>query len=292
MTDFRLHSVLRPLTSVAMDGPGTLPRWSASALSTYERCGERYRRRYVERERGPGSVPMAVGTAVHRAAALDNGARLALDQRAKLGELVDVAVAAYDEALDRDRVEAPAPERGEGRDGAAAGARGWGAHVSPSLPRPLACEERIEADLAGVRLVGVLDYVTPGPAGDVVGDLKTGRAPAAGAAARSAQLTLYGILWRAKTGRWPAAVALDHLRPPSAKRRAATWQHERQASPRGPGDYAAVVARIGQVQAAVAAGVFLPAGEHEFTCAPRWCEFWPTCRYVAPARRALSAREE
>lgn len=51
-----------------MDGSKPVgSRVSFSRLATFSQCGERYRRRYIEKEKGPDTLPAVAGSAFHQA---------------------------------------------------------------------------------------------------------------------------------------------------------------------------------------------------------------------------------
>lgn len=219
---------------------------------------------------------MAIGLAVHEAAAADNLAKVRTGDPLPLADVTEVAVSAYEDL--EPTLETSPLARGAGKDDASGGARGWGLHASPLIPRPIEVEQAAVARIAELEVCGVLDYGDE----DGVYDLKVGRRHPAGAAARSSQLTIYGLLRRSRLGVWPRMVALDVLKPALGGR---PWIHERQFAQRTDGDYLSLLERLRAAQALVAAGTFLPAAEGEFSCSALRCEFWQDCRFVSPTRR-------
>jgi len=228
---------------------------------------------------------MTIGSAVHEAAQKDNLEKIRTGEPLKLAQMVDAAVAAFDEKARQEGLEVTNIEAGRGKDSAVQAATGYGVHISPLIPRPVEAETASVVRIGDIELAGIIDY------GDAQGiyDLKVGRRHPAGSAAKSSQLSIYGFLRRARTGVWPERVGLDIVRPGLKGR---PWIADRQLAPRTEGDYSALIERLKATQAAVTAGVFLPAAEGEFTCDARWCEFWKDCKYVSPARRAAAEQRD
>jgi len=254
-----------------------IPRWSPSKLNCFQQCGERFRRRYVLGERGSGpSIPAAIGRGVHAAAEHDNRAKQLLGESMLLPELAECAVTEY-EATIQEGVEASPHDIGRGKDTAADAAILYGQAISPTIARPVICEEPIVAGIGDIELAGITDYADE----QAVYDLKFGRKVQADWVARCNQLSCYGLIYRARTGRYPERLAIDNIH--NGKR---GLEHTRIWTTRTEGDYRAFFERVRLAQQSVEAGVFMPAGEYESSCNPRWCEFWNSCPFVTPARRA------
>lgn len=272
---------------MTVDAPA-LVAWHASALTSLLRCGEAYRRRTIERERQPPTMPQIRGSAVHRGVGTGLLAQMRAGEPVDPALMEDVAASEVDRArhggatLTADEAaRGLARTFGETKDKAVRFAGAYARRVAPRV-RPVAVERRVAvADVVpGVLLRGTIDLVDGDDAGgETIRDAKTTeRAPHGDAADRSQQLTMYSLLRSAETGRLVSRVALDHL-----VLNAATGEVEPQRldSTRGPADHAAIVARIQAAIRAVAAGALLPANpETDWWCSARWCEFHPTCPFA------------
>jgi PD-(D/E)XK nuclease superfamily len=94
---------------------------SASSLRLFWRCPERWRRRYLERERQPQTGPMLVGSAVGAAATAHFAARMA-GEPLSAGATDDILVAEFDERVERPRTSLGEHDPGELREWSREGA--------------------------------------------------------------------------------------------------------------------------------------------------------------------------
>lgn len=277
----------------------TEPRvWHQSSLASLLRCGVQYQRRYLERESSgtPSTTAQIRGSAVHYAIGVGLGIQQRGGALAPADLYEDVAASQIARAR-HGGATLTAEEASRGiattwallTDAAVAYAGTYGRDVAPTI-RPLAVERRITvADvpgLPGIQLRGTLDLVTEESNGatthEMVRDEKTTeRAPRGNQADTSGQLTMYSLLRSSEAGKLISHVALDHL-----VRDAATGavRHVHQTSTRSSADLHALVRRIAAADAAVQAGVFLPASPEDWWCSERWCSFWATCPFAQGRR--------
>ncbi len=265
---------------------GKVVRWSNSALSTLQQCGERFRRRYIERERTPPSPRQVRGTIVHRVASRALMRKLTAKTLPTIEEARDTAAAEFDRAWkagvvlsDEELAHGSAAVAGESKDFAVDLS---GFHVGAVAPAitPIGVERRIivrpkDSDL---EINGTIDLIDQRPEGETIRDLKTSeKSPVATAAETSQQLTLYGLIRLAETGRLPRHYALDYLvrTPKKAEKKHVPLPTQRDAD-----DIRALVARINTAVEAVKRGAFVPANPDSWFCSKAYCEFWGSCVYV------------
>lgn len=268
---------------------------SNTQVSLYFKCGEQYRRRYIEREPSPPSASMLAGSAVHSAAEAYYRARLAggdMDEAA----VVEAARAAFTARLGRDGVHLSRAEVAAGvattldeaRARAARLAGLFRREVGPTVT-PEFVERRIEISVPGVRrkLVGIVDLATapdtPGEAGDVV-DLKTqAKSGSQRDADRSMQLTWYDVAYEALTGRRARRLVLHELVDTKVPKVNVI------ATERDDGDRAVLGEYIAAAERGIDAGHFPPAAPGAWWCNVDMCPYAGTCRYF-PARAAGNGR--
>lgn len=287
-----------------------LPTWSSGALLTIGRCGEQFRRRYVEREDVPGTVRMRRGSSLawvarethlrqKRAKDAAGPDELALALRAaipSLSEARDIAATEYDRLIrdhgvtltDDERQEGEARVVGAEKDHAVDSAGFYVQRVAPGV-NPIAVEREviIEPSGYGIRVRGTMDLLDEqhdpdGSRVEVLRDLKTSaKSPNAGEADKSDQLTLYSILRLAETGRYPDRSQLDYLV------RTPRWhqvKHVPLRTTRDDRDTNAFLAKLETAVSAVERGVFVP-DTNGWHCSERWCPYFATCRYVSDRRK-------
>lgn len=279
-------------------------QWNNSDLTALLNCGERYRRRRIEGEVVPSTLPQTRGHVVHRVAGEANRRQWAsihtqhmpLAVPMPADEAADMASSLFDEQVDfsltaEERAN-PDAAKGATKDAAIGMARTYVTKHAPTL-YPVAVEETIVVQPAGTDILvhGTPDLVclerddsTIYPPGEapivrVIRDTKTAmKAPAAGMAHGSQQLTFYGMLDAARTGQGlPGRYKLDFVvSTPKWK----TTSIHTLSTTRTPADVEALANRLNAAIAAVRAGVFLPAAPGSWHCSAKWCEFHSSCKFV------------
>lgn len=266
--------------------------WHASSLAAYLRCGEAYRRRYVEKDFTPSTTPQIRGSAVHRAI----GTGLIEQQRLKAPAPVelfeDVAATQIDLArrsgatLTKEEASiGVAKVFGELKDHAVQYAGGYAIGVASSI-EPLAVERTVTITglIPDVHMKGTIDLVDRAPlepVGEIIRDVKTSeRTPPDHAAAQSDQLTMYSLFRQAECpSPEPRTVSLDYL----IRRKSGQIDHKRLTSVRGQKDYEILTRRIQAASRGLRAGTFLPSNPAtDWWCSERFCPYWATCPFVNP----------
>lgn len=254
-------------------------RVSNSTIQRYLKCGLKVQ---YDRETGHrcGTIPLVRGTAVAAAAEMDNGKKQWTQDAngASTGEMLDCAVETFrHEAADVEMAESP-HEVKNGVDSVAAATRAYAREVSPGIYAPVAAEQPIAAVIApGLELVGTPDVITKG---NVVRDLKTGQPWTQTRADDCRQLSAYDLLHEAQYGTPSVRVAIDSVYQKGQEWHGATFWSERTE-----GDRQAFVQIAKSVQAAIQAGIALPAPEGAWWCSRKWCEHWNRCSIVSRRQR-------
>ncbi len=198
----------------------TLPRsLSPTRVTSFTDCPLAFRLRAIDRLPEPPSPHTTKGTLVHQVLE-----RLVWDHPAT-DRTLEVATSELERAWEE--LQADPEYDALGLDDQAAAAfladasqlvDNYFALEDPARIDAVGVEVRLEADLDGLRLRGIIDRLDLDSAGNlVVVDYKTGRAPAE--RYERAKLTgvhLYALLCEQTLGRVPVAVRLLHLREPLA----------------------------------------------------------------------------
>lgn len=246
---------------------------SASAIGTYEKCAEAFRRQYVEHERGKVGVGAFVGSAVDHAVSLNMLAKLGGDVLS-----VDAVKALARDALvekwQKDGAPMLTPEdgdeataKGTAIDEAASLAALHHLEVAP-LITPVAVQRKIRIALPGpYDLVGFIDVEEA----DCVRDTKTsGKSPDKDAAEKSTQLTIYDYA-RALEGKPSGTVRLDYL-VKTKKPKYVGLKASRDSY-----DHTAMLRRVERVGAAIDAGAFPFTSPDSWACGQKYCSYWKRC---------------
>ena len=256
---------------------------SPSQLGTFLRCGEQWRRRYLEGDVIPPGIAARIGSGVHRAAALNWREKLAHGRDLPLDAVQDAAAEAYHAEL-QNGVFFPPEERSraavamaEGKDTAVRLATVMRNELAPHI-HPELIEERVVLDIGlDVPVVTVLDLFTKDKA---LRDLKTSsRAWTEDKARTSLQPALYRESVRVVTGSYPESIVFDVL--VNGKKGAALQSVE---TTRDEDDMRVITLQFRVMLNSIRAGLFPPAPADSWQCTPRWCGYYHTCPYI-PAHR-------
>ena len=188
---------------------------SPSRLSSFTSCGLQFRFSAIDRLPEPPTVAATRGTLVH--AALEELFTLPAPERVPA-----VAPACLDAAVERLRTD---PDwTGLGLDAAGEERLRREAAVlvekyfrleDPSTVHPVGLELKLEVEVGGVRLRGIIDRLDLVDGELVVTDYKTGRAPGdAWARQRMTGVHVYSLMCERWFGRRPVRVQLLHLAEP------------------------------------------------------------------------------
>lgn len=192
------------------------PAISPSRAADYKQCPLKYRFRTIDRLDEAPSPAAARGTLVH--AVLEEIFELPAEERTP--EAARALVPGQWEALVAERPELAemllADEKLTEESWFAAAGKltdRWFTLEDPSRLEPAEREVKVEVEIDGLTLRGVVDRVDVAPAGQVrVVDYKTGRTPGAGFEGKALfQMKFYGlVMWR-RTGRIPDLLQLVYL---------------------------------------------------------------------------------
>jgi putative RecB family exonuclease len=192
---------------------------SPSKVSTFTECALAFRFSAIDRLEEPPSPVTAKGTLVHRA--LERLFWHEPQGERTLGAALRHLEAARPEVLEDDEhreMELPDAEWAEFFADAEVLVRQYFELEDPNSVRMIGTELRLEANIGGLRLRGIIDRLELDDDGElVVTDYKTGRAPGEfNEQRRLMGIHFYAFLCEQALGRRPARIQLLHLREPVA----------------------------------------------------------------------------
>lgn len=257
------------------------PILSISQLNMLSRCGEQYYRRYVKGHRIPPAVAMLVGRAVDKSVTenltckkdgfglmtADEVKEIARDALNKEWESSDVSLSPEEIETGLKVVKGDAVDKSVRLSALHA------AEKAPEIePTHLQREVKVILDGYSHDLKGYIDIQEGSKA---IRDTKTsGKTPAKDVADKDDQLTMYAMMASVTDGAIPEKLILDYLvdlKTPKA---------ESFESKRTNDDFKPMLRRVEVALIALEKGVFVPARETDWWCAPRWCGYWNSCPYV------------
>lgn len=263
-----------------MNGPTAAeakPHLSYTQLNMLLRCGEQYRRRYLEGERVPPGSAGALGKSFHLAQ--ESNYRQKITSKRDLP--VKAVTAAFSDAFDvesKDVLWTPeeaeagiAKVKGELKDEGVKLVEVYHTEVAPAV-QPESCEEIIPVALDGFPydLKCVVDLVDDK---QIVHDSKTrARSPTAEEADKSMQLTAYALAYRVSRKEQERGLQLDvAVRNKTPK--IVTLPTKRTNEQIGR-----FLETMARAATAIQGGVFLPAPEGAWYCSPKFCGYYGTCK--------------
>ncbi len=258
------------------------PYLSVTQLEMFGKCGEQYRRRYMEQQRLPPGVAMTRGKAVHTAAEQNMRQKIQSHENMRASDVVAMADAAFTASIETGGIMLNSDEEsrgvkvvtGEARDQVARLAR---LHAFAQAPdyQPVAVERTIRVELPQSKrdLLCVIDLVDTR---NRVIDFKTmSKTPNRADAETSIQLTAYHVAWNAYTGAPPSELRLDATIDGANQQR-----REVIVTARTPDHVESLGARFAAVGQAIDVGAFPPAAVGQWFCSKKWCGYYGSCAFV------------
>ena len=256
-----------------------------SMVGMWLRCGLQFERRYLLGEIMPPSIAARRGSAVHKAAELNNLQKVSSHEDLPLDVLQDAARDEYVRLLKDEGVFIPKEDLpskaailNDNLNQAVRTTEAYRKDVAPKI-QPILVEKSATIDIGlDLPISGRLDLGTI----DGIRDIKVqGQTKNQAWADAEIQPDFYWHLYKEITGAYPQSFTYDALVPlkevvkynPLVTRRQSNLTRIRQ--------YCAALLRDLQT------GSFRPADPESWICSPKWCGWWNTCAYGARSRISL-----
>ena len=250
-----------------------------SIINTWDLCPERVRRRWVLGDIIPPGIAAKIGTGVHKGAEINHKQKINTREDAPEDVICDAARDAYIESVQAG-VFFPPEEKGSAKKQLSNGiditvnlAKLYRRELAPRI-FPVMVEKWIKThhDLVPIPFTGTLDVYTED---DWLPDFKTAakKWPQSRADA-SPQATIYNELILEETGKYPNLLTFEVL----VKKKEPEIQEV--ITKRTRSDFDALAIRVGAMIESIQAGIFPPAQIGHWTCSPRYCGYYWTCKYI------------
>lgn len=279
------------------------PRLSPSSIGTYLRCGEQWRRRYIEGDRIKPGAAMLAGTGAHAAAAADLVEKLRSGKLLTVEQVKDIARDEFTREWENSDIELSEEEKkiglkkvfGSNVDLSVLFADGHHREFAPKItpvPDRVEWTWRVTTDLPH-DILGVIDRMETIKVVENgkrvtrrrVSDFKTTsskKKPAPDAAGESDQLTSYAIASTVCDGVEPESVALHTLRAERQTDGSLVARPYVSIAKRTAQDYDSFWRKFESVSVGIDREVFLPAQRGmDWWCSEKWCGFAATCPFYA-----------
>lgn len=248
-----------------------------SSLNMALRCGEQFRRRYIEDEIIPPGIGAGRGTAVHKANEVNLSQKIKSEQDLPLDDLKDACrdgyVRAFENGVYLPKEEIPRKSNllNDGLNEALLCTELYHAEVAPEI-QPIEVERKFLIDVGlPLALAGMIDIERE----KKVDDLKTSKMKwPENRIQQEIQPVFYSFVHEKETGIRPEFVY--HIL------RVLKSGPQRQVQKLTPTDnhYNALFAKLHMFIKMLDTGTFLPANPTSWWCTEKWCGYYPTCEYV------------
>lgn len=256
------------------------PHLSTSAVGLFLRCGEAWRRRYMEGHIIRPKAAMVIGTGVHEGAQVNFRQKIESHDDLPAGQIIEASVAALESRVEKEGIQLEgkslADTVGEAKDIAAVVATHHAAFTAPAYqPTMVERQVRLELPKCSRDLVGVVDLVDD--KSRVIDFKTTGRRKNQQEADESLQLTTYAVLHHKATGKLPESMILDVTMRPDKKH---VVKRETFETTRDKEDIKILAATLSVVNDAIDKGSFAPAPQGSWWCSDKWCGYHAECPFV------------
>jgi len=258
------------------------PYISPSQVGTYTKCGEMYRRRYIEHEKIPPGISLVKGRSVHKGSEYNFKQKIESRVDLKHSDIVDYAVADFETTKEKEGLLlSPGEESigkalvvGEAKDSVADLTGLYARDVAPKY-QPAGVEEEVFTALPSSShdLKGYIDVRT---VDKKILDLKTSAKSWNQAKVdNDFQFTFYSMNYRAKFGVDPKNITVENLVDSGKSLKSLTFETRR-----GSSDYEAAIHRLNAVLAGINAGIYTPANDGWWGCSILYCGYARDCKYL------------
>ena len=253
-----------------------------SNLGMALRCGEQFRRRYVEGERVPPGIAAGRGTGVHRANETNLKQKVITKKDLRLTDLKDAARDGFVNAfrngifLAKEDIPLKAKILNQGLNDTLKLTGMYRDKVAPLID-PVEVERRFKIDVGlDLPLAGMIDIERHAK----IDDLKTsGKKWAEGRIDTEIQPIFYSYAHEHETGNRPQFNY--HILKIT---QGGSTGYQLQSIRATDDHYQSLMAKCRMMIRMLESGVFMPANPGSWWCSERWCGYYQTCVYVGNGR--------
>ena len=257
-----------------------------STLNTTLRCGEQFRRRYIEGEIIPPGIAAGRGTGVHKANEVNLKYKLMSKQSLPLSDLQDAARDGFVNAfkngvyIPKDQLSEKSKLLNIGLNDTIRCTKIYREKVADTI-NPIAIEEEFYLDVGlDLPLAGRMDYQEK----PEVGDIKTTSLKwQPERINKEIQPVFYSFVHEKTKGIRPEFKYHILIARRNNKGAATSEEHQILTKTATDQDYQALFHKIHVFIKMLKAGIFMPADPTSFLCDPKWCGYWYTCGFCSNA---------
>lgn len=264
-----------------------------SSLNMALKCGEQFRRRYMEGEIIPPGIAALRGSGTHKAVEVNFTQKIESHKDLPLVDLKDAASDAYKNKAKSGGIYLPKEELPQknkildvGLEDTLRCIECFHKDIAPKI-QPLAAEERINGIDVGLPLpLSIkIDYWERA---HKLGDLKTSyKKWAKGQIHQEIQPILYSLGYLVTFGKNPSFRYDIAIARRGKEGNPTSIEADEQEMTATNQDYSALYAKMESLIEMLTTGTFIPCNRNNWWCDPKWCGYFYTCKYVgnAPAKK-------
>lgn len=262
-----------------------------SSLNMGLRCGEQFRRRYIEGEIIPPGIALLRGRATHKAAEENHRQKIESHTDLPISDLTDAARDTYVNKAKEQGVyvvkeDVSAKDRllNDGLNDAIRCTEQYHKDIAPKI-QPLAVEQFLGPFEVSIELplpiAMMVDYLEPN---DVIGDLKTAAKKWQKDRIKSEiQPIFYSLGYLLQFGKNPKFRYDITIARRNKEGKPTSTDSDTQEIEATNRDYAALHAKMFAFCEMLRLGSFPPCNTNSWWCSPQYCGYWYTCKYVGNA---------
>ena len=250
-----------------------------SKANMFFRCGEQFRRVYLEGERMPPGIALHKGVSVHKGAEYANRAKANTNEEAPIDEVTDITRDTFMERTKKYGLFLSKDEKAEktkilniGLNESVDLAKAYRIDVSPTHKKVSFIEEYLMADVGlDLPIAGKPDFI----ADNKNKDLKTsGKSWPAGKEQTEIQPTIYKMLFKENGIK---NISFEYIIMSNLK---SGVKIDLRTVKRTEKDEILLIRRLKKMIDTLNAGIFLPAEPGAWVCTPKWCGFYYSCPFT------------
>jgi len=256
------------------------PYLSPTQVSMYTKCGEQYRRRYIEKDVIPPGISLLKGSAVHKGAELNFTQKIESKKDLNKKDVIDYSVSVFESTMKHEGLSLNSEEESRGKDVVVGEAKDTTVQLTDLLmetvtpkyqPIEVEQEQTIELKTSTHDLKGIIDLKIED--GRIL-DLKTSaKSWTQERLDKDQQFTFYALLDRAKTGKNPQPLILENLVSTKIPK-TITLETKRTQE-----DFDVLVNRLNSIVEGINKGIFIPASPDSWQCHEMYCGYALSCKF-------------
>lgn len=248
---------------------------SYSQVSTFLRCPEQWRQRYIEGRVIPPAIAMLKGSAVHKTAEVNNRQKIKSFKDLPKKDIVEIAVNNFEENS-KGEIFMSETETSIGKDNVVSKtvdsiisvSEVYADEMAPSI-QPIECELFVEQEIEGAKFVAYIDVIDNK---NNIRDMKvTGKSKTQGDIDSSIQLTAYSMFYPT------AGLVIDNLVDKKKP------EYKTFVTKRDDLHYSRFLRTVEMMLKSIKSGVFMPPAEGSWVCSERFCGYYGKCEYTRRA---------